>query len=182
MLTLDHTNRSHLLAAMICLLSAGCGSCASASQNPHDRDGVVGTCTPSNIDPNAEDVSVRLPQGCHFEQPVGGEYAAGTLDSPRRLASPNELEQVLRCNPGVSASGLDLEARDLWLVSYEPSGSAITPVSDGHMVTFVSRQFEPCPGEAHGMPGPTQTFGFLLPHGARPQFAHASCTIPAHCD
>lgn len=113
----------------------------------------------------------KLPSGC----------TPTDIDGPRLARGDAELAALVQCPPGV-ASGVDFAAQAVLAVGYtlSPAGVGLTAFDDGEVVTLVSRQRNPCPGDPRPMPI-GKTDWFLLLGGGERTFDNKVCTVAATC-
>lgn len=97
------------------------------------------------------------------------------------LRSDAELAPRLECSAGHNHL-VDFTRHALLAVDYtlSPAGAGLGALDDGHVITLVSRQRNPCPGGPMPMPMNT-TAWFLLPAGGERSFADATCTVESRC-
>lgn len=97
------------------------------------------------------------------------------------LRSDDELTPRLECTAGLNHL-VDFTRYALLSVGHtlSPAGAGVVALDDGKVVTRVTRQRDPCPGDPLPMPMNT-TAWFLLPAGAERTFADRTCTIASTC-
>lgn len=93
--------------------------------------------------------------------------------------SDEELRAILECTAG---SGVDFGKQSVLAVGYSlsPAGAGMGAFDDGKVITLVSRQRSPCPGDPLPMPMNTMAW-FVLEKGGERTFASATCTIASTC-
>lgn len=161
------------------LFLAACGSRPPTPEAPEDTsargDDTQPTCTAPGIEGSHALDALRLPAGCRY---VGG----GPPSAPQVVRTPVELAAAIACEPGITPPPIDLEASELYVVSYtlSPAFGGSELRDDDATVTFVTRFRPPCPDDPRPMPM-SSALGFTLPRGATRTFREASCTLPERC-
>ena len=102
-------------------------------------------------------------------------------DGTAILRSDTELAPRLECTAGMNHL-VDFTKYALLAVGHtlSPAGAGVGALDDGKVVTRVSRQRSPCPGDPMPMPM-NMTAWFLLPVGAERTFADRTCTLDSSC-
>lgn len=102
-------------------------------------------------------------------------------DGTKILRSDDELTPRLECTAGLNHL-VDFTKQALLSVGHtlSPAGAGMLAFDDGKVVTLVSRQRNPCPGDPMPMPMNT-TAWYLLPVGAERTFADKICTLDSQC-
>jgi hypothetical protein len=98
------------------------------------------------------------------------------------LRSDDELAPRLECTAGMNHL-VDFTRHALLVVGYtlSPAGAGVGAFDDGKIITLVTRQRTPCPGDPMPMPMNTAAW-YLLPVGAERSFADKTCTIASKCN
>lgn len=179
--------------ALVVPLFAALAACRSApesvvSKDPPGKAGTSGVTTPPTPTP---DVAAK-PDPCGAAALGLGQAAA--LEpwnpppgcSPRGdgnaiLRSDDELAPRLECSAGLNHL-VDFTRHALLAVGYtlSPAGVGVGAFDDGKVITLVSRQRSPCPGDPMPMPMNT-TAWFQLPAGAERTFSDKVCTVESTC-
>lgn len=181
-----------LLAAPVLAALVSCGSApeSATSKDPATPRAADGKATP----PTGEPATAPAPPDPCGAAALGLGPAAALAPwtpppgcSPRGdgqaiLRSDAELAPRLECTAGMNHL-VDFTRNALLVVGYtlSPAGAGLGAFDDGKVITLVTRQRNPCPGEPMPMPMNTAAW-YLLPVGAERSFADKTCTIASKCN
>ncbi len=181
-----------LLAAPVLAALVSCGSApeSAISKDPATPRAADGKATP----PTGEPATAPAPPDPCGAAALGLGPAAALAPwtpppgcSPRGdgqaiLRSDAELAPRLECTAGMNHL-VDFTRNALLVVGYtlSPAGAGLGAFDDGKVITLVTRQRNPCPGESMPMPMNTAAW-YLLPAGAERSFADKTCTIASKCN
>jgi len=158
--------------ALVVFLLAGCGKGEEEIELRFDQP--PATCTAPGLEHAHSVPALQIPREC--------SATGGSFDAPRAVRSQDELASALSCSEGTTLPNFDMRRRDVYVLRFSMSpaygGSEI--FDDGHIVTFLTRDRPPCPGDPRPMPMES-SMAFSLPHGAARTFRHLACTLPRRC-
>ena len=111
-----------------------------------------------------------IPSGC-TPRGAAGEHIA---------RSEAALAERLECTG--TTPGIDFTKTAILSVGYtlSPAGAGLGAFDDGKVVTLVSRQRNPCPGDPMPMPMNTMAW-FSLPADGERSFANTTCVVDSKC-
>ena len=180
--------RPNVLVVPLLAVLAACGS-APESATTKDPSGKTGTAAVKTT-PDTPDAA--KPDPCGATALGLGQAVALELWSPPPGCSPRgtgqailrsdaELGPRIECTAGQNQL-VDWTRHALLAVGYtlSPAGAGVAAFDDGKVITLVSRQRNPCPGDPMPMPMNT-TAWFQLPAGGERSFADKVCTIDSTC-
>jgi hypothetical protein len=150
------------------------------SKTPPPTDATTKTDGASKSDP-CSPAALGLPDAKPLELWTPPPGCSPRGDGTNILRSDDELTPRLECTAGLNHL-VDFTKYALLAVGYtlSPAGAGVSALDDGKVVTRVTRQRSPCPGDPMPMPMNT-TAWFLLPVGAERTFADKTCTIEPTC-
>lgn len=186
--------RTKVLVVPLFAALAACGS-APESATSKDPSGAAGAAAATTTPPPpdaAGKADAAKPDPCGAAALGLGQAVALEPWNPPPGCSPRgdgkailrgdaELTPRLECTAGMNQI-VDWTRHALLAVGYtlSPAGAGLGALDDGRVITLVTRQRSPCPGDPRPMPMNT-TAWFRLPAGAERSFAERTCSVESVC-